>query len=476
MNLKEKLLELQNSYKGLLQSRTAMLDVEGYDEAAYKALEEKCEKVKADIARVKGLIEETEIASAPEQPIAQPMKSGAAQPSSESTKAFAKAFRAGFKSMNEGTGADGGYTVPEDIVTKVEKLVEASDSLKNEIRIESVKTDSGRRTYKTRQQAAGFSKVGEGQAIGTVGGPKFSILSYNVDKYSGVLPVTNELREDSDEQILDVCLDWAAAESNAGWNKEILGVIQSQTEVNLGGLDGIRKALFVTLGAAFRKTAKVYTNDDGMFYLSQLKDEQGRYLVQPSATEPGASRLAVGAATYPIVVLSNDTMPTVDCKIPFILGDLHEGVVGFDRKQLTFRTTEDGAVAGFNAFEQDMTLIRAIERYQVKLRDAKAVVNGFVDGSAVVDDPHLKSLKIGSLTLSPAFNKDKTAYTAATTNASDKVTAQAFDQDASITILNGETAVENGANATWSAGENVLTVTVVAGGATKTYTVTVTKS
>lgn len=40
----------------------------------------------------------------------------------------------------------------------------------------------------------------------------------------------------------------------------------------------------------------------------------------------------------------------------------------------------------------------------------------------------------------------------------------------------GETEVENGGNATWSAGENVLTVTVTAETESTEYTVTVTKS
>ena len=40
----------------------------------------------------------------------------------------------------------------------------------------------------------------------------------------------------------------------------------------------------------------------------------------------------------------------------------------------------------------------------------------------------------------------------------------------------GGTEVANGSNATWEAGENVLTITVTAGTITKTYTVTVTKA
>lgn len=91
----------------------------------------------------------------------------------------------------------------------------------------------------------------------------------------------------------------------------------------------------------------------------------------------------------------------------------------------------------------------------------------------------LSGLTIGSLTLSPAFDKDVTEYTAETSNASNKVTATAADETATVDILVGETEIENGASATWETGENVVTINVTDGTGptiTKTYTVTVTKS
>lgn len=77
--------------------------------------------------------------------------------------------------------------------------------------------------------------------------------------------------------------------------------------------------------------------------------------------------------------------------------------------------------------------------------------------------------------MSPTFDAETTAYTATTTNATNKITATAQDPDAVITITVGDTAVENGGTATWSAGENTVTVVVKNGTAEKTYTVTVTK-
>lgn len=71
-------------------------------------------------------------------------------------------------------------------------------------------------------------------------------------------------------------------------------------------------------------------------------------------------------------------------------------------------------------------------------------------------------------------------YTATTSNATNKITAVATDDTAEISILNGETEVENEGTATWETGENVVTITVTDGTypktETKTYKVTVTKS
>lgn len=90
----------------------------------------------------------------------------------------------------------------------------------------------------------------------------------------------------------------------------------------------------------------------------------------------------------------------------------------------------------------------------------------------------LAELKIGSLSLTPAFAEGTTAYTAATTNASNTIKATPADAASNVAItVNGE-EIENGTAATWQAGENTVKVTVTApdGTATETYTVTVTKS
>ena len=70
----------------------------------------------------------------------------------------------------------------------------------------------------------------------------------------------------------------------------------------------------------------------------------------------------------------------------------------------------------------------------------------------------LSGLTIGALTLDPTFDADVVSYTANTTNATNAITATLEDESATITILNGETPVANGAAATWEDGPNTVTM------------------
>lgn len=101
-----------------------------------------------------------------------------------------------------------------------------------------------------------------------------------------------------------------------------------------------------------------------------------------------------------------------------------------------------------------------------------------VDETSPSTDATLSDLKIGNLTLSPAFAAATTSYTTTTTNATNTVNAIPADAGASIEVKVGDTEIDNGSAATWATGSNTVTVKVTAadGTTTKTYTVTVTKS
>ena len=100
--------------------------------------------------------------------------------------------------------------------------------------------------------------------------------------------------------------------------------------------------------------------------------------------------------------------------------------------------------------------------------------------------PTLSAMALGELELDPDFDADETTYTAATTNAKDKLSIATTDAAAEVTVKLNDAAVTAGTDGTyeltWSAendGENVVTVKVengYEGEVYKTYTITVTAS
>lgn len=300
----------------------------------------------------------------------------------DSIKEFANAARNRFyNTMKEGAGTEGGYTVPEDIMTRIHEYRTAKASLIDLVDVEEVTTNKGSRTYKKRSQQSGFTKVGEGGKIQGGKTPQFERIEYEIAKYAGYFPVTNELLEDSDQAIASTLIAWIGDESRVTRNKLILDTVKKNTAVALAGLDDIKKALNVTLGQAFKATSKIITNDDGLQYLDTLKDTDGRYMLQPNPTDPAKPQLCAGATIVPIFVVPNEDMPSDTStakkrKIPMIIGDLKEAVKFFDRNQLTIKTSDIAVIGELNAFEEDLTLFRAIEREDVKEKDLAAVVNG----------------------------------------------------------------------------------------------------
>ena len=302
----------------------------------------------------------------------------------DKVKNFADGIRMAIQNkMSEGSNVDGGYTVPEDIVTDIEQLREAEFSLEQLVSVETVTTDSGRRTYKKRSQQTGFSKVGEGGKIGKKATPQYAVMNYAIEKYAGYYPITNELLEDSDANIYNDLVTWIAGDSRATRNNLIIEAINTKSAVAIAGLDGIKKALNVTLGQAFKPTSVIVTNDDGLQYLDTLKDADENYVLSNSPSDPMKLVLSAGATTIPVKVVPNNVLTTTENKVPFIIGDLKEGIKLFDRKKLNILASNVAVVGSgdemLNAYEEDLTILRGIEREDVEVRDADAFVNGYIE-------------------------------------------------------------------------------------------------
>lgn len=302
-------------------------------------------------------------------------------------KSFADAARNGFaKSLNEGTAKDGGYTVPQEISTKIEHLRDAKFSLRELVDVKVVSTLHGERTFMKRAAKQGFGSVAEGGKIQAVAQPEFGRAEWNIEKYAGYMPVTNELLADSDANIVGEVTDWFADQARVTDNKLILATMDEkytrlqdpETAKPISSLDDIKKILNVDLGQAFKATSVVVTNDNGLQWLDTLKDGDGNYILSEDPASPMQYKLAAGATVVPLRVVPNvDLADDPSAGIPFYIGDLKEAIKLFDRKQLSIMSSNIAAIGTINAFEEDLTIWRGILREDCICWDDKAYFKGF---------------------------------------------------------------------------------------------------
>ena len=430
--MNRKMRELLATIEAKTKEARGYMDGENKDTDKAAALLDEIDTLKKEYETEKRLyeMEKTENTPAKEQVAEEKAK----KTEEDSLKAFGRAARAGFKTndydgtMNEATPADGGYTVPEDIYTRIENYREARFSFLDLVRRETVRTATGQRTFKKRSQHTGFAKVGEGGKIGATATPQFERLSWAIEKYAGYLPITNELRYDSDANIAQVVIEWLGDESRATANNLILAEIYGNgAAVNFENLDGLKKVLNVDLGL-FKGSSRIVTNDDGLQYLDTLKkaDDSNEYLLTPDPRDPMRLTLTAGATVVPLEIVPNEILPSTPTytastdttvqsgktyytlsngvytavaeptgnpstssyyemdptpQIPFIVGDLYEGIVYWDRQWMSIAESAIAAIGDFNAFEQDLTLYRAIEREDVTVRDGDAFKHGYIQPS-----------------------------------------------------------------------------------------------
>lgn len=275
--------------------------------------------------------------------------------------------------MNEGAGEAGGFIVPTDEQTKINELKRALNPLSALVRVENVNTMSGTRVLEKASDMTPFASVAELAAIGEIDGPKFTQIKYAIKKFAGILPISEELLADSDQNLLAYVNGWLAKKSVATENAQILAVLKTLTKAPLTNLDGIKDILNATLDPTISLMSSVLTNQDGFNFLDKQKDTDGRYLLQPNPLD-STQKLLFGK---PVTVVSNKVLPTDTSvasakKAPVIIGSFTDAVVLFDRQA----TTLTGTSVGGDAWKRDSYDVKAVTRIDVQKFDDKAVVFG----------------------------------------------------------------------------------------------------
>ncbi|GED01398.1 phage major capsid protein [Bacillus atrophaeus] len=275
-----------------------------------------------------------------------------------------------FRAMSGKNEEDGGILIPEDIGRQINELKRQYEPLEQYVTVEPVTSRSGTRLLEKNVDMVPFSPVEELDELPEIDQPKFSKLAYSIVDYGGIMTLSNTMQNDSDQNIMMHVAKWFAKKSVVTRNSLILAALASLKKVDIDGVDGIKKALNVTLDPMVSPGSIVMTNQDGFNWFDTLKDGTGKYLLQPDPTNP-TKKLLDGR---PVVPISNRVLKTQKGKAPVIIGNLKEAIVLFDREQQSIASTDTGA----GAFETNTTKVRGIEREDVRKWDEEAVVFGQV--------------------------------------------------------------------------------------------------
>ena len=240
------------------------------------------------------------------------------------------------RALPEGVkSTDVGVIIPEDIVTKTRMLPETRVDLRNLVQVLKVNTPMGKYPILNSTEAV-MVTVEELNANPDLEKPQFKEVTYDVDTYRGQIPVSKESLDDSDEDLGALIAGHIQRIAVNTANKAIVTNLKTATAKAVTNLDDIKTLINTGFDPAYNLQLVVSQS----FYneVDLMKDNEGRYLLQPSITaQSGKALLGLD-----VTILSDKLLGGVaGAKVAF-LGDPAGFTVFFDRKEVAVRWQEYG--------------------------------------------------------------------------------------------------------------------------------------
>lgn len=268
-----------------------------------------------------------------------------------------------------------GMIIPHDISTKVRELRREIQSLETLVNIEQVQKIEGSRVVEKNADIVGFEAVDEEAQFPDMPKPEFVKISYKLKKLGGILKATKEFYQSADSTIKAYITKWIAKKGITTRNNLILKAIDDKkdgSKVTITNIDSLKDIINTKLDPTILNGTQIVTNQDGFNWLDKLKDENGRYILQPDITQKFKYLLF---GQYPVIVFSNKQIKTNTNKAPFYIGNLKEFITLFDFEKLFI---EMSSQAG-DLWDKDMIGIKVRERLDVQVIDENALIKGEVD-------------------------------------------------------------------------------------------------
>jgi HK97 family phage major capsid protein len=261
------------------------------------------------------------------------------------------------RALPEGVkSTDVGAIIPQDIVTKTKTLPETVVDLRNLVQTVKVSTPTGKYPILKSTEAV-MHTVAELEANPDLDKPQFENVLYDVDTYRGQIPVSRESLDDSDEDLGALIARHVQRIALNTANSKIVENLKTATAKTVHNLDEIKTIINTEFDPAYNLQFVVSQS----FYneVDLMKDNEGRYMLQPSITaQSGKSLLGLN-----VTVLSDKLLGgSAGAKVAF-LGDPAGFTSFFDRNEMAVRWQEH---------QHYGEILAAAMRFDVKKVDAAA--------------------------------------------------------------------------------------------------------
>ena len=370
--LNKKMREILEKQKGLVALAAAETDLE-------KAAEmmDQCDELQKQLELEQRMLAyaQSEVPEEPEAPGKKELsgfevlaKLFRGEPWSAEEKAMVEVRSDIKKALQTGQNSANGenYLIPEDIRTEINELRRRYMSAKTLLTNIPVSTLSGRFTFEAGAPTGLISFI-DGDDVPNGAEPDFEGVSWEIGLKGALIPVSNILTDVERAGLMAYLNRWFIRNAIISENIDIFTTLKDgKAPKDLTSLADLTTSLIVDVDMALRSDMKIVTNQSGLANLANVRDGNGRPMLEPDPTNPTA-RVFNG---YPVVEFPNSHLPDVGGKHPIFYGDTESGAFFIELRMLFM------AVSAHAGFRRNQTLMRVIEGYDVIQADKDAYVYG----------------------------------------------------------------------------------------------------
>ncbi|AEV94898.1 phage major capsid protein [Pediococcus claussenii] len=260
----------------------------------------------------------------------------------------------------DGLTTDGNKPIiPSEVITPIFEYKQNKANLGQYVTVKTVSTGAGiypisvnnNATLATKAELAQIADVDSG-----ITGVEFKVVTR-----AGKIFLSQEIIDDSAIPIVSEVQAQLQKLVNNTDNTNIVALLKKATKKAVTSLDDVKTTFNVDLDPALNKS--VVTNQGGFNYLDQLKDNEGRYMLQADPTSPTGKSL-FGA---PIIVVPSVLLPdeTAGSSFPMFVGDLEQYIALFKRNQVS---------VNWQQFDSYSSGLAVVVRNDYEVIDANAMV------------------------------------------------------------------------------------------------------